>query len=222
MFGQGEAAFPLPALGSRSRSSSTSQSFTAVFYGPGQGEDDEAARAAGARLFLLCSVCAGGGGCPYTEPCGAVRSCRCSAPRLRWVMSAALREPSSICCRLIITSSSGSWRGLFQATAQSFPDVDEAVPSLAAGKSQWLWELCGLSCVQHVAGAAGRECDLAGMLLSWPRSVAEGPFEAERTFCSTPRAVVVAVVGWEAERSPCASSASQQLRGCMINNLTKC
>lgn len=138
-----------------------------MFYGPGQSEDDEAVRAAGARLFLLCCLCVGGGGCPYTELCGAVRSCRCSAPRLSWVMSAALGEPSSICCRLIITSSSGSWKGLFQATEQSFPAVDEAVPSLAAGKSQWLWEVCGLSCIQHVAGAAGRVCHLAGILLSW-------------------------------------------------------
>lgn len=168
----------------------------------------------------MLSVCA----CPYTEPRGAVRSCRCSAPGLGSVMSAALGEPSSICCRLI-TSRSGSWRGLFQATEQSFPAVDEAVPSSAAGKSQWLWEMCGLvhlSCIQHVAGAAGWVCDPAEILLSWPRSVGEGPFEAERGFCSTPRALVGPVVGWEAERSPCASSASQQLRGCMINNLTKC
>lgn len=90
---------------------------------------------------------------------------------------------------------------------------------LAAGKSQWFWEVCGLSCIQHVAG---RACGLAGILLSWPRNVSEGSFEAERRFCITPRALVVPVVGWEAERSPCASSASQQLRGCMINNLTTC
>lgn len=71
-------------------------------------------------------------------------------------------------------------------------------------------------------GAAGRVCGFAGILLLWPRNVAEGPFEAERGFCSTPTALGVPVVGWEAERSPCAPSASQQLRGCMINNLTKC
>lgn len=209
--------FPCHSWGSRSHSSHTLQGFTAMVYSPGQGEDDEAARAAGARLFFLCCLCEGGGGCPYTQPCGALRPCRCSAPRLSSVMSAALGEPSSICCRFIITSRSGSWRGLFQATEQSFPAVD--VPSLAAGKSQWLWELCGLSCMQHVAG---RVCGLAGIPLSWPRNVAEGPFEAERRFCSTPRALVVPVVGWEEERSPCASSASQQLRGCMINNLTTC
>lgn len=117
----------LGSWGSRSHSSHTVQCFSAVVYSPGQGEDDEAARAAGSRLFLFCCLCVGGGGCPDTEPHGSVRSCRCSAPMLGSVMSAVLGEPSSTCCRLI-TSRSGSWRGLFQATEQSFPAAGEAVP----------------------------------------------------------------------------------------------
>lgn len=60
-------------------SSGTAKGFTAVLYSPGQGEDNEVARAASARLSLFHHLCpARGGRCVSTQHRAGMRPCRYS------------------------------------------------------------------------------------------------------------------------------------------------